>query len=39
MSNFNHASKFLLNRVNNEEKAKKDAGGDEELIIKFAWPN
>ncbi len=28
--------------MNNEEKveaAKKDAGGDEKLIIKFAWPN
>ncbi len=27
--------------MNNEEKveaAKKDAGGDEKLIIKFAWP-
>ncbi len=28
--------------MHNEEKveaAKKDAGGDEKLIIKFAWPN
>ncbi len=31
-----------MNNARNEEKfeaAKKDAGGDEKLIIKFAWPN
>ncbi len=27
-----------MNNEENVEAAKKDAGGDEKLIIKFAWP-